>query len=52
MEETMKNEQIGGEHRWTGMQGVIRNGAGGYALTAKEYTLLRKLSENRAGFCL
>lgn len=27
--------------------GVIRNGAEEYALTAKEYTLLRKLSENR-----
>ena len=46
MEETMKNEQIGvAQVDWNA--GVIRNGAEEYALTAKEYTLLRKLSENR-----
>ena len=46
MEETMKNEQIGAAQvDWNA--GVIRNGAEEYALTAKEYTLLRKLSENR-----
>lgn len=46
MEETMKNEQIvAAQVDWNA--GVIRNGAEEYALTAKEYTLLRKLSENR-----
>lgn len=46
MEETMKNEQIGAAQvDWNA--GVIRNGAEEYALTAKEYTLLRKLSKNR-----